>query len=767
MRLLICALLILNISIAYSQILHIPDNYPTIQAGINAASDKDTVVVAEGRYFENIRFMGKAITLASKFILDNDSTHIRNTIIDGSRPIDPDSAAVVMFVNGEDTTSIINGFTITGGSGVRLTSLMPDDIIAGGGIYSWNASCKVINNIIEENHLTSITHSGGSGIYCAANVEGFWAVIDNNKISNNSSTGVNFSAFGGGIASLINVKITRNKVNNNICVSNKGRAIGGGMEIENPLFGDGVAIIKDNIISNNKLKGPEYSSGGGLYLVRYKEHSEIINNHFSSNTIESEEMARGGGIFMASIENCQLFSNRIINNSVSTCLKSRGGGIYFTNSNNIELGENHFNRNSADYGGAIYTDGQNDISIFNNLISENQAYMDGPAIWIQSSSEIVNFKAQAWIRNNTISNNKIRAREGSESTIQEKPQSFDPDYQYEFRQITEKHGLPSNSINDITQDSEGFIWIATNTGFSRYDGYNFKNFDLQDKGSSETSQICYKIIEGGGEDLWIASIQGLKRFSKYTESFKEILTSNLSKGHQLDEPSFTLIQGQGGHLWIGTTSGLIRLDLINHDCKTYHINPDNPDDPVNSVYSIMEPSSEELWIGSGNGVFCLDKKRETINRLEIPANELLKGEGLKITSIVKGPNNIWTGSDWGLYKFDLEGKFIKHYLPYQQTINTKPTDVYRPRSSFITSLSINALLVADINNNPTLFTANNFSLNILDINKDEFIEIFENPKYQNSISTSFLRSLFFDNSGRLWIELRYSSTIQNLFIRLI
>lgn len=97
-----------------AQIIHVPDDQPTIQAGINAASDGDTVLVEEGTYVENINFIGKAITVTSWFIIDSDPDHIEYTVIDGSQPVDPDKAAVVTFESGEDTTSVICGFTITG-----------------------------------------------------------------------------------------------------------------------------------------------------------------------------------------------------------------------------------------------------------------------------------------------------------------------------------------------------------------------------------------------------------------------------------------------------------------------------------------------------------------------------------------------------------------------------------------------------------------------------------------------------------------------------
>ena len=66
-------------------LIHVPGDYATIQEAINEASHYDTVLVAEDTYYENINFLGKPILVASEFILDGDTNHINNTIIDGSQ----------------------------------------------------------------------------------------------------------------------------------------------------------------------------------------------------------------------------------------------------------------------------------------------------------------------------------------------------------------------------------------------------------------------------------------------------------------------------------------------------------------------------------------------------------------------------------------------------------------------------------------------------------------------------------------------------------
>ena len=100
-----------------ANIIHVTADAPTIQQGIDQAQKGDTVLVAEGHYYENIFFRGKEITVASEFIMDGDTSHISKTIIDGSQHVNPDSGTVVYFINGETIRSILYGLTITGGAG--------------------------------------------------------------------------------------------------------------------------------------------------------------------------------------------------------------------------------------------------------------------------------------------------------------------------------------------------------------------------------------------------------------------------------------------------------------------------------------------------------------------------------------------------------------------------------------------------------------------------------------------------------------------------
>jgi len=85
-------------------ILNVPSEYSTIQQGIDASQDADTVLVQPGTYVENINYNGKNITVASLFLTSADTSYISQTIIDGNQ-----SGSVVTFETGEDTTAVFCG----------------------------------------------------------------------------------------------------------------------------------------------------------------------------------------------------------------------------------------------------------------------------------------------------------------------------------------------------------------------------------------------------------------------------------------------------------------------------------------------------------------------------------------------------------------------------------------------------------------------------------------------------------------------------------
>jgi hypothetical protein len=297
---------------ASATIINIPDDYLTIQQGIDASADGDTVLVQPGTYVENINFNGHNITLGSLFLTTEDTTFIAQTIIDG------DSAgSVVTFGTGENRTAVLTGFTVRDGysewgggvdcrdcsptiiRNVISSNLSPD----GAGIYCRGAAPLIAQNVITENTTWFVNGLGG-GIKCSGDST---PVILGNLIAGNQSVD------GAGIYCEGDAVITGNRIIGNAAVGFEYMGSGGGIDCANSN-----AMIAGNLISGN-------SAGLGAGIACFISDVSIWNNVISGNNalFSDYDNGIGGGIY------CHESSPAIINSAISeNAATVSGAGIY-------------------------------------------------------------------------------------------------------------------------------------------------------------------------------------------------------------------------------------------------------------------------------------------------------------------------------------------------------------------------------------------------------------------------------------------------------
>jgi parallel beta-helix repeat protein len=308
---------ILCLSLSYAENLLVPsDKYVSITSAIDSAAQGDTIRVLPGIYEENINFSGKKIFLTSNYYSSTDKSDIENTIIDGAS-----LSTVVQFENGEDSTSVLNGFTIRDGYNYPG---------AGGGISCINESSPKLTNLI----ITENTSANGGGIFC---FDSSYPILRNVVISENGAVNS-----GGGILLDRHCSVRMEDVTISGNVANQD---GGGIFVK-----DSSAII----IYRGKINGNVGDwSGGAIFATQNStvdlSETEIVDNYTTGsgggiNILESElylfrTVIAGNNAYDAAAFSASNNSNvYILNTTISSnlVLPSNGpveiGGIWVDNS---------------------------------------------------------------------------------------------------------------------------------------------------------------------------------------------------------------------------------------------------------------------------------------------------------------------------------------------------------------------------------------------------------------------------------------------------
>ncbi len=311
---------------------------------------------------------------------------------------------------------------------------------------------------------------------------------------------------------------------------------------------------------------------------------------------------------------------------------------------------------------------------------------------------------------------------------------------FQFSHYSTLEGLSENYVNCIFQDSKGFIWIGTNDGLNRFDGYQFKiyRYNRKDK-SGIGSNLIQVIAEDNDGNLWIGTAnEGIFKLNVKTDQFIQ-LKNTASKPDVLTKNSGRdILKDKYGNIWIANLMG---LNVLTPSANT----GDSLTKPRKIFFDggpidirIITSDENNIWIGSRFGLFVLkgiDRKMVDATHLQSIPFGKTKFENELVEGIVPIEDGLLVAFGFGIYKYEFQ-------------------DEKRIEGSFhkVSNLFCRELY---LDNRGILWCGTNDGLSRLELNEDKSKVISEfhytSKDAENSLSNDVITCFFQDNAGLLWI----------------
>ncbi|RPA67111.1 hybrid sensor histidine kinase/response regulator [Cyclobacteriaceae bacterium YHN15] len=290
-----------------------------------------------------------------------------------------------------------------------------------------------------------------------------------------------------------------------------------------------------------------------------------------------------------------------------------------------------------------------------------------------------------------------------------------------FRQLSVNEGLSQNSVVSVAQDSQGFLWFATQEGLNRYDGIEFRVYNKKFADITQESHLQLgKVVADQKNRIWIIP----------ESSVPEILDPLKNE--------FTLIKGitaanslhedLSGDIWIGTFSG--QLFKWNESIQS-------PEmiwtDPSREILDIADFDAQQLLLTFNDGVILLNKQNQSVIDFQLPNNG-----NIYSCAIADPDGNIWIGTlNAGIWLIQNGEKSIR---PVQSVVENLPENIDKQMILDIMTDTKGRIWVAT-------YGQGIIQLNTKSNTSQNYIYQKQNPR---SVHYNDVLCIFEDYTGTLW-----------------
>lgn len=313
-----------------------------------------------------------------------------------------------------------------------------------------------------------------------------------------------------------------------------------------------------------------------------------------------------------------------------------------------------------------------------------------------------------------------------------------------FEFIGQRNGLSSNVIFEILQDDDGFVWIGTGNTLTRYDGYEFREFNFEYfLEEPSTSMYITKIIKDSKGYFWVCfSKFSMVLFDPATFSEIRLPFDSITNKTKVN----CIYESKSGDYWVGTSDGLLRYSMKTNEFWHFRSNPkDKQTLAGNHINDISEDKNHIIWIGTEMGLsLYYPDYNKFRSEFYTPGVESCLSNNF-VTSLLSETNAgiMWITTQWGLNRVEI-GKTLlpENKVRFKRYFTSSETDFSHNIKDFIKDSSENYWMATNKGIAKLTFNASGDLLV-----KQSFLT--EN-KYLNSAGMNKIINLFADSKNHIW-----------------
>ena len=310
-----------------------------------------------------------------------------------------------------------------------------------------------------------------------------------------------------------------------------------------------------------------------------------------------------------------------------------------------------------------------------------------------------------------------------------------------FQHLGVSAGLPDDSVLGLTQDNQGLIWIATDSGLARFDGNTITTYVHSSKKDSLPVNWIWRLAKGPQGDIWLATAGGgLVRWNRASNTFTDFRHVFSNTNSVVSNNLTAIATSSKGLIAVGSESnGLSVFYPKTGRFTRFNINATRQNALYdNTIGALLFDKRGNLWVGTGNGLAELEKDSDKFRKFLFEAKPG-QGSAIKVVSLAEDKTgDILAGTlDQGLFVLDSAGRVIKNYRHKKN----------RPQS-----LGSNAVFSLLCDHRGRIWVGTDNGLELMGSNGKGFIKYTGRPYAADGLSKNAkINAIFQSGDGIIWI----------------